>query len=445
MKRLVLVFALFAIASCSTESGLPNPTGKGTIRALNAMVASPDVGFRIEARLLSSLGYQESSVAQRFDDFDYVFNFEASFFGDPDPRTVASTAFKVETGQDYTMVLTGDVTAPTVTVWETSERTWAGTETVFEMRFAHTAATVGAIDVYFAPDGTAPVIGEERGTLNFGEVLPSLDIEEGDYVLTVTTAGDETDILFQTAAITYSAQNALMFPIFDGDELTSAAITARLINVIGAATSITDVNALPTIRFIQSSFDFANSDIYDDEMLTNLVLSDHAFRDFTGDIVTDVATTTYTYTTVGDTSAVLFESGITKAAGRHYNYLVIGREGERLAHTYVPDRRSVATFAKLRVYNASFNHQAIDLYVLEAGMPIDEESPLIPRLAYSLIAPTLAYDTGSYDLYLTLPGEKTIVAGPMQFDLTIGDNVEVFFIDTVDTATAEILVVPNTL
>jgi hypothetical protein len=342
------------------------------------------------------------------------------------------------------MVLTGDVTAPTVTVWEASERVWAGTETVFEMRFAHTAATVGPVDIYFAPDGTLPAIGEERGTLNFGEVLPSLDIESGDYVLTVTTAGDDTDILFQTAAVTYGEQVALILPIFDGDELNTAPIIAQLINAVSGSATLVDVNSLPTIRFIQASFDLANSDVYDDEFITNLVLIDHAYRDFSGDIAGIVGTTPVTYTTVGDTSAILFESGIAMVQDRHYNFLVIGREGERFGQTYVPDRRSVSTFAKLRTYHAAFNHATLDLYVLVAGTPIDDELPVIPGMAYSLISPTLAYDTGSYDLYLTLPDEKTIVAGPMQFDLTIGDNVEVFFIDTVDPATAEILVVPNT-
>ena len=48
MKRLVLVFALLAVvAACTSDSNLPNPTGKGTIRALNAIIGSPDIAFRI--------------------------------------------------------------------------------------------------------------------------------------------------------------------------------------------------------------------------------------------------------------------------------------------------------------------------------------------------------------------------------------------------------------
>ena len=31
-----------------------------------------------------------------------------------------------------------------------------------ETRFAHTAATMGDVDLYFAPDGTAPALGELR-------------------------------------------------------------------------------------------------------------------------------------------------------------------------------------------------------------------------------------------------------------------------------------------
>jgi hypothetical protein len=49
---------------------------------------------------------------------------------------------------------------------------------------------------------------------------------------------------------------------------------------------------------------------------------------------------------------------------------------------------------------------------------------------------------GSFDLYLTVTGEKTIVAGPVQVDLVLGDVVTAIVYDTVDTATADIVLFP---
>jgi hypothetical protein len=443
MKRLLLVFALLAaVAACTSESNLPVATGKGTIRAINAVVASPSIAFRIEERFLGNVDYQSNSVSSRFDDFEYIFNFEVFLLGDVDSTRITSVTQKIDADKDYSFVISGDLLNPTVTVWEGDEREWDGTETVFEVRFGHTAATMGDIDVYLAPDGTLPAIGEELGTLSFGEILPAVDFEAANLVITVTRAGDPLDILYQSDIIAFLVQSALTIPFFDGDELNTAAYIARVISVAGSL-QLPDIKALPTVRFIQASFDLANSDVYDDEMLTSLVLSDHAFADFTGDLPIAVGTTSYTYTTVGDTSAILFESGITTIGDRHFNFLVIGGQGARSAQTFIPDRRSVSTFAKIRPFHAALQNVILDFYVVDAGVPIDDEFPLLTNMIYSLPSPTLAFDTGSYDLYATVPGEKTIVAGPVQVDVVLGDVVEIIIIDTVDPATADFLILPT--
>ncbi len=444
MKRLVLVFALLAaVASCSGETSLPNPTGKGTMRAINGIIGSPDISFRIEERFLGNVSYQGSSSGSRFDDFTFNFNFDVVLLGDTSSTRIASVNTKIDADKDYSFVLSGDLMNPTVTIWQGDERSWEGTETVFEARFGHIAATMGNVDVYLAVDGTVPALGEERGSLSFGEILPPIDVEAGNYVITVTRAGDPLDILYQSRVITFTAQTALTIPFFDGDELNTAAFVGLGISASAAGLALPDAAALPTVRLIQAAFDLANSDVYDDEILTNLVLTDHAFGDFTGDITIPVGTTSYTYTTVGDTSAILFESGIATIADRHFNFLVIGEQGARSAQTFIADRRSISTIAKLVPYHAALQNNALDFYVVDAGVPIDDESPVLRSLIYSLAVPSLAFDTGSYDIYVTVAGEKTIVAGPTQIDVVLGDVVEIIIIDTVDPAIADFLILPT--
>jgi hypothetical protein len=50
---------------------------------------------------------------------------------------------------------------------------------------------------------------------------------------------------------------------------------------------------------------------------------------------------------------------------------------------------------------------------------------------------------GSFDLYLTETGEKTVVVGPIQLDVALGDVVTAIVYDTVDTSTAEIVIIPD--
>ena len=444
MKRLLLVVALLAaVASCTSDSALPTPTGKGTIRAINAIVGSPSVAFRIEELILGSVVYKNATGSSSYDDFSYDFNFDTLFPGDLTATRIATVNLKIDANRDYSLVISGDIMNPVITVWEGDERVWDGTETVFETRFSHASATMGNIDVYFAPAGTAPAIGEERGSLSIGEILPALDLEEGTYVITVTRAGNLSEVLYVSDEILFAAQVSAIVTFFDGDETNTAQFVARLFGTAGGSVALPDITALPTIRFIQASFDLANSDVYDDEMLTNLVLNNHAFGDATDDIQLPVGTTTYRYTTVGDTSAVLFESGIGTLPDIHFNFLLIGEQGARFAITFVPDRRSVTTIAKIRPYHAALNNNNVDFYVVDTGVLIDEELPVLNNMVYSLPSPTLVFDTGSYDMYVTISGEKTILAGPVQIDVVLGDVVEIILVDNTDPAVVDFLILPT--
>jgi len=444
MKRLLLVVALLAaVASCTSDSALPTPTGKGTIRAINAIVGSPGISFRIEEQFLGSVDYKGATGSNSYDDFNYNFNFDTLFLGDLTATRIATFNLKIDANRDYSLVISGDIMNPVITVWEDDERDWDGTETVFETRFSHASVTMGDIDVYFALVGTAPAIGEERGSLSFGEILPSLDLEEGVYVITVTGAGNLSEVLYVSDEITFAAQVSAVVTFFDGDESNTARYVARGFSATAGTIALPDITALPTIRFIQASLDLLNSDVYDDEMLNNLVLSDHAFRDATDDIELPIATTIYTYTTVGDTSAVLFESGIGTAPDSHFNFLVIGEQGARFAITFIPDRRSVTTIAKIRPYHAALNNNNVDFYVVDTGVSIDEELPALNSMFYSLPSPTLAYDTGSYDMYVTIGGEKTILAGPVQIDVVLGDVIEIYLVDNTDPAVVDLLILPT--
>ena len=445
MKRLVLAFAFLAVVACTSESNFPNPTGKGTVRAINAMSASPEVGFFIVERRIGQAGSQEVTATTRWDDFGYVFNFEVSFPGEITARRIASSMQKIDAGRDYTFVLTGDVEAPIVSVWEGSEREWDGSETVFEVRFANVAeqdSLLGLIDVYLAPDGTAPVAGEQIATLDFGEIMPAIDMEAVEYVLTLTRAGDPMDILFQSRPATFVAQTAVIAPIFDVDERETASLNVLAINTLGPSVRFVDTDADPTIRFVQASLDLPDSDVYDDDMQTNLILTDHVFGDITDDIPISSGTTTHYYTPAGEISPVLFEGDITARKNSHWNWLVVGREGDRFASTYIPTRRSISIYAQVSTFHAAFNNQEIDLYVVDAGLPIDDANPAFFSMRYTFSLRTLNFAAGSYDLYATLPGEKTILGGPVTIDVVDGDVVEIMLFDMVDPAVVDIRILP---
>ncbi|MDX1516032.1 MAG: hypothetical protein R3288_04285 [Woeseiaceae bacterium] len=442
MRRwLAVAGAALLLGACSGDSSFPNPTGKGSVGFINAVKGSPDISFLIEQRLIATVPFQSGSAGSRWDDFDYVFNFRTLVAGESSARRIASMPLKIDANQAYTFVLTGAVAAPTVTVLERPERSFDTGGTVFESSFGHLAESLADVDVYFGAPGTAPMLGEEVGTLSFGEFLDPVDVEAGDYVLTVTTSGDPADVLYESDTRTYAAGVALFIAVFDGDEADTAPVIATQIGTGGGVVQMPDGRVPPTVRFLHGAIDKGNVDNDNDEMLMNQVLADFAFGEASADIDTAVGATDYTYTPAGSTGSTVFEGAQVALEGAHYNFVVFGPDGARLSSGYRPERRSISTEARISLFHGASNHTLLDLYLVDADEPIDDVLPL-QILSYAFLSAPVVRPGGSYDLYVTVRAEKTVVAGPLRIDAALGDVVEIMIYDTVDPNTAELNVVP---
>ncbi len=94
------------------------------MRAINAISTSPDFGFLIEERFLEPLKYKTASSESTWDNLSYTFNFDVLLAGDVARTRVASVLIDVENDRDYTMLLSGAIDAPDVTLWENEIREW---------------------------------------------------------------------------------------------------------------------------------------------------------------------------------------------------------------------------------------------------------------------------------------------------------------------------------
>ncbi|MDJ0917313.1 MAG: DUF4397 domain-containing protein [Woeseiaceae bacterium] len=439
-----IVSVLLFTAGCGSESSLPTPTGKGSIRAINAINTSPQFNFLIEERSLGTVGYKGSSTPRPFDDFEYNFNFEVVLAGDVIATRVASRVQKIDADQEYTFVLTGSIDAPTVTVWEKPEREFTEDETVFELQIAHLAEGFPTVDVFVAPEGTAPVVGEEVATLAFGELMPVREFESGDYVVTVTEAGDPSVVVFQSGPVTFGARNSLLVGVFapTGNDIDPLSIIGFISNGDGAP--ITDASSSPTLRLIHSSQDIGNVDIYDDEALTSLFAGDLAFKDISGDLEIAAGAADLRITPAGSTETILLEGTVGIGASTRNNLVVFGAGGTYDVSAYIPDRTSVQTVTKLSLFNGASNLESVDVYAVGAGTDIEEDSvPRIIDVRTGARSPSgFIVTPGSYDLYATLNGERNAVAGPVTIDVARGDVIELILFDTVAPDVGELTLVP---
>ena len=455
MKRYLLLavcLATISLGACSQESKFPEATGQASVRAINAIPTSPSFVFLIEERVIGNVEYKTASPPARYDDLDYTFNFDVLIPGrdPPGPTRVASQDLDVERDKDYTFIISGTTPAPVITIWEGDEREWAGTETVVEARFGHTAASLGEIDVYFLDPVFPATQGSELGTIAFGEIIPAIDLEAGDYVLTITPAGDDTNPLFQSDPVTLIAQAQLLISVFDGGANDLSRLAARAFNLTsGGAGALVDSSAVPTIRFYHASMDAGAVDIYADDPLTEPLVGNHAFRDFTGDVVVPAGTVPITYTTGGTMGTVLIDLDWTVSTiARIHLYFIEISDGESVVISHFPDRRSVETLVKASIVNTAAIGEPVDIYTVPSGSSIDPDPPavVLPRfigVPVGVDPIDFILGAGNFDIWVTRRGDKTEpLAGPVPLDVALGDVVELMIYETADPNFVDVVSIP---
>lgn len=446
MKRAILplLTAAITLSACTSESSLPTPTGKGVIRAVNAVPGSPEISFLIEERSLGNMTYRSAVGAGEWDDFDFNFNFEIRLPGESANTRVATEFLDVVADRDYTLVLTGDAEAPDVTVWEADVREWSETETVFDTRFGHVSASLGPVDVYLNPPGIVPALGEQIGTLAFGEVLPAADYEAGDYVVTVTAAGDPDTVHYQSDTLDLVPRVQVTYTIVDGDEDTTAPHVLVALPAGGGAVAFADVRFPSTIRFVHGVIDAGAVDIYDDEMLTNAIVTGLEFAAVTGRIERP-AESTYRFTPANDTGAVLLERDSTLVSGTRADFVLLNLDDDLTSVAYLPSLQSRTTAGRIQFFAAATNHELIDVVAVEPDSePMLGETPAIARLLFGQASAALDVAPDSFDLYLTPSTEpEKILAGPVRIDLAAGDVLQAIVLDVVDPELAEIVFYPE--
>ena len=447
MKRFAILIPLItalALSACG-ESSLPVATGKASMRSINGVQTSPEVAFLIEERTIGIASYRQATAQTRFDDLAYNFNFDVRYAGEIGLVRVASVFVDIIKDLDYIFVLTGTLADPSILTWETVVREFTGTETVFEARFTHTSDSLGSVDYFFAAPGVDPVAGEEAGTLVFGEVLPSIDFEAGEYVLTITSSGMPDQVLFESRTTTFSAAAPYIITSFDGGGNTFAPIIGQAYASGAGSGSIAmpDVNYPPTLDIVNGSLAIDTVDIYEDELLTSQIVADHAYQDVTDELEFSIGDNSFLYTPTTLLSPVLIDDVVALFSGIRGRFVAYGPLDALQILSYVPDRQSVETHAKLHLFNAAINYAFLNVYVVDADTTIEGEFPARPLFQTGAAGEAIALDKGSYDIYFTSFDSLEILAGPTRIDVQLGDVLGGIVFDTVDPAVLEFNFLPN--
>lgn len=431
------VAAAVLLSGCA-ETQRPGATGKGSVRGINAIVDSPELQFRAEERSQGAINFRGTLGFRDWDDLEYTFNFDLLTPGTNDSQRIASQLIDVEVDRQYTIALTGTFDNPAILTWDEAKREWTGTETVFEADVVHLSPLTGQVDVYFALEGTAPVAGNEIGTLSFGERLPYRELPEGDYEITLTAPGDPSTILYASTATRQVPARRVTVALFDPDRSVTAPVSVNVILPDGVAVLPSDRNSPAQLRLLNTLFGGPDVDGYFDGDFSSAEFPDVGFAEMS--VYTDLleTITTLTVTESGAPANVLVEDDLQTINNTLRTVAVYRDAGEVMIKPYLDDGRALATFPIMRITNFSDNVELIDIYEQEAGTVID--ATVFPSFGASAISLTTGYfatRAGMREVTLTARGEKTPIAAPVVLDLVNGQIVDLIIVDTADPATVE--------
>ena len=212
----------------------------------------------------------------------------------------------------------------------------------------------------------------------------------------------------------------------------------------GIVTRLPDANIPATLRFHHASINLGPADIYVDDPLTAPIVSAHAFRDVTPDLDMPAGALPITYTTAGNMGSILVDTDFGLNRGlRHHVIFIEDSNGVGELVRYIPDLRSVETFAKVEIANTTQSNALVDVYILQAGETIEEDTlPFLNGLVIGLSPITIPMPEGDFDIYVTPDEDKVPLAGPIPITTTPGDVWQVLIYENVDPLVVDVTVNP---
>ena len=447
---LLIIINTLLIGACEDngESIFIEPTGKGSIRMINAMKAAPDINFLIEQKILAGANYRSSTNLYQYDDLDYQFHFEVRYAGISFATLFSSQQLNVIADTEYTFLVSGTLENPSITIWEYLNQEANDLTTSFNVRFAHTAESYSSLDYYFNLSGVTPVIGDDIGTVSFGEIMAPMNFAEGDYVLTITEEGLPNNIVFQSGVVSFESGSKYTITPFDGGENTTGPIIVKYYSTISGVGAhnegaITDVNYPSTSEFVHASLEMGAVDIYDGQISassTPLAVG-HDFKGVTNEVQLPTGSDPFIYVPTGLTSPELINFTVGEGDennGIRARAFAVGKNNEFEISTYLPDRRPIDTAAKLEIFNTNTNFDSVDIYVVEADTFIDEQTPIISDVPSNSTTGPALLPADSYDIYITQVSEKNILTGPIRLDVELRDVFSGIIFDEVDPSIVEL-------
>jgi hypothetical protein len=402
----VSVFSI-ALAGCSDDDDVviidETPTLTSDIRIIHSVPDAPTVNVYAGAAVLAGLenvDYQVSSSWITVDEGTYAVRVEANVpSGTAD---VISASLTLEGQKSYNVLAVGSTADGTIEPLVVSVDRSAVTSGNVRVQIVHAAPAAPMVDIYVTALGDDIEAAQPLATASFKESTGQVEVAGGDYQIRITLAGSKT-VVFDSGTVTLPADADLLVAATQNTGTGTSPVTLLVADGTSSF-KIWDVNSKANVRVVHAVSDAPAVDVVANNALT--LFDGISYPDVTsyvavdaGDYTIDVAVDGSEETVAIDDAAISVESGMFYTAFANSDLATIGLD-------FVVDvPRSIATAAKVRIFHASPDASAVDIYVTADG-DITAATPAFAGVTFTtpMLSETGYVELAAGDYVVTVTG-----------------------------------------
>ncbi|MEM6709919.1 MAG: DUF4397 domain-containing protein [Pseudomonadota bacterium] len=430
-----LIAGVALLAGCDRDQD--SPTGpNGTISAggplvgfVHAVADAPPVTLQVGgSTIFSGIPFKSASYAGfNATSGDAVVTVNVPGMMDP-VEVFGPAAVSINDGQKFTIIAIGTADNITPIILDEARPNIATTQT--QVRVIHGSPDAPMVDVYVEAPGTDITGATPLGTIMFGDTLGPVTITPGDYQISVTPAGDNTTVVFDSGTVTFTGGEDL-FAIAVNNTTTGDSPISLLLSdeQTGFATEVLNEGTPADVRVVHASPDAPNVDVFAG-MSTTPVFSNLAYTDVTMyESLMPGMMTQLRVTATGTTMPAVIDETLNLAEGFSYTVFAGGLLEDIAPIVFVDDNRSVSTEARVRIIHASPSAGDVDIFVVEPGtditMPDEDGEDIAPNFAGVAFEASTGYvslEPGMYDVIVTAEDDedRMAVIGPATITVEAG-------------------------
>lgn len=422
---LVILLSLFLNACGGDDDFNRRFVDPSQVRFVNLVPNAPTLSYDLNGTLFATVSYAQSSGLRTVSPGSFeavVSHFDAA--GTTEVIIDTNESLGTETNRDYSVLVTGSLAAPTLSVIDVEEagEIAAGSS---EIHFFNGSTLTSGLDIYLSGDLTSASINGLTPTSLAVNASSSIStVDSGERRILVTASGDDS-VIYDGGVVELEAEVRTLLAVADSFGVGGG---VRMIRINATSASGFIDERLPTsFRVANMVADIAAVDINLDEApaFANLAFGTvSAFEEL------DTNEHLFAATLVSQPAAVLQEEQRRLIAGESRTLVLAGTAatGDVQGRFLTDTRRPVDTGAQLRIINAAADAGNLDIYVANPDALVTSTTPVLSDFTL-LTNGSLFLEGGEYDVSFTEPNESTVLVGPDRITLTNGGIYSLFLVD----------------